>query len=458
MSTLQISQTPSLTMPPLSRILPDGTLDLATPRVFLPLLRPARYKGARGGRGGAKSHFVAERLIASCFERHQRIACLREYQSSIKESVKTLLEDKIAQFGQEHEFEVTESEIRRPANGSLIVFKGLHDYVSKPGGGPAAGIKSLEGFTQAWVEEAQTISKRSLEILTPTFRGRPNNPTKPEMWFTWNPGRETDPIEQFFNENEGDSDFVCVHSTFADNPWFEASGLRRDMERDRARDPAKYAHVWLGQYLTRSEAQVFRNWSIEEFETPDDARLFYGADWGFANDPTTLVRCWIRGHDLFVDHEAYAVGCRIEQTPALFLTVPGAKKWHIRADSARPETIDYMRGRGFKIVPAIKGKDSVEDGIEFLKTYDITIHPRCQYTIGEFITYSWKVDPRTDEVLPQLVDKNNHCIDALRYALEEERNGARPLIASHELLRKFASVPVRNRFASVPRNRFARAR
>ena len=428
--------------------------------MFLPLLRHARFKGARGGRGAAKSHFAAERMIADCIASHHRVACLREYQSSIKESVKTLLEDKIRQFDQQQNFVVTDAEIRGP-NESLFTFKGLHDFTSAPGGGPAAGIKSLEGYTRAWVEEAQTISKRSLEILTPTFRGRPGDEAPPQLWFTWNPGRATDPVETFFNDNEGDPDFICVRATHADNPWFEASGLRRDMERDRQRDPAKYAHVWLGQYLTRSEAQVFRNWRIEEFETPDDVRFYYGADWGFANDPTVLVRCWIRGHELMVDHEAWRVGCKIEATPALFASIPGSRKWRIRADSARPETIDYMNDHGFKVTPSIKGKHSVEDGIEFIKSYDVVIHPRCNHLIEEFTAYSYKVDPRTDEVLPVLVDQNNHGIDALRYGLEDERHKANPLILSPSALQRFREAP-RNRFPGYsigpPRNRFARSR
>src|SRR5271157_454481 len=449
-------------LPLTSRLLPDGTLRLETPRVFLPLLKPARFKGARGGRGGAKSHFVAERLIAKGIAQHTRAACLREYQSSIKESVKTLLEDKIRQFGVNHMFTATEAEIRGP-NDSLYVFKGLHDYVSRPGGGPAANIKSLEGFTDAWGEEAQTFSTRSLQILTPTFRGRPDMEMQPELWFTWNPGRETDPIERFFNENAGDPDFTCVTTTYKDNPWFEASGLRRDMERDKARDYATYAHIWLGEYLTRSEAHVFSIWTVERFETPSDARIYFGADWGFANDPSTLVRCWKRGHDLFVDYEAHMIGCRIEQHPALWMTVPESKKWRIRADSARPELIDYMRRRGFNVVPAIKGKDSVEEGITFLQGYDIHIHERCQHTAGEFLTYKYKIDPRSDEILPQLIDWNDHCIDALRYALEGERRGGRPLIIPPAELQKFANTPMQDRFAGVSaamvtRNRFARAR
>jgi phage terminase large subunit len=398
---------------PLSGLREDGNLELITPRAFLPLLKPARFKGARGGRGSAKSHFIAERMIKDCIEDHHRVACLREYQSSIKDSVKQLLEDKIRQFGHESKFVITDTELRGP-NESLVVFKGLHSGA----GGTAAGLQSLEGFSRAWVEEAQSISKRSLTILYPTFRSKPGALTKPELWFSWNPIHANDPIEVFFNENEGDQDFICVDVTYANNPWFEESGLRRDMERDRRRDSAKYAHVWLGEYLKRSEEQVFQDWEVLDFDTPEGTRFYFGADWGFSNDPTVLVRMWIDGNNLYIDYEAYQIGCKLDNIPALFMKVPGSKglrgrpKPQIRADSARPETIDHLRDRGFNVVKSIKGKGSVDDGIEFLKNFHIIIHERCTHTIDEFSKYSWKVDPKTDEILPVLVDKDNHVIDS----------------------------------------------
>ncbi len=387
--------------------LKNQTLTIQTARAFLPLLRPRRFKGARGGRGSAKSHFFAENLIEECLVEHTRAACLREFQASIKDSVKQLLEDKIAKFGVGPVFKVTDTEIVGP-NDSLIVFKGLRNHT-------ATSIKSLEGFTRAWVEEAQTISQRSLDLLTPTFR------KDSEMRFSWNPSHKTDPIDRFFRENADDPDFACVTVTYRDNPWFP-DDLRRDMERDKRRDPDKYAWIWLGGYERQSEARVFKNWRVEPFETPTDARFFYGADWGFSVDPTVLVRCFVDGRTLYVDAEAYGVGVEIDKTPALFDRVPGSREWPIRADSARPETISYMRNHGFpKIVKATKGPNSVKDGVEFLKSYDIVVHPCCKHTADELTLYSFKVDPLTGEVLPVLEDKKNHVIDSLRYATELAR-------------------------------------
>ncbi|MDM8352891.1 PBSX family phage terminase large subunit [Brevundimonas diminuta] len=414
-------------------------LDIQTPRAFLPLLQPARYKGAKGGRGSGKSHFFGELHVEEAITQHIRCACLRETQVSIKDSVKQLIEDKIRKLNVGHLFRVTETEIRGP-NDSLFIFKGLQNHT-------AASIKSLEGFNRAWVEEAQTISQRSLDLAIPTFR-MPGA----EMRFSWNPNKPTDPVERLFTENEGDPDFICVTANYSDNPWFWETSLAADMERDRRRDPDKYAHIWGGGYQTSSEARVFRNWRVEAFETPSDAVFRFGADWGFGTDPSVLVRGFIQGRTLFIDHCVSEAGVETDLLPFLFggtedealnarnaqahraLTeaqkaqwtgIPGSTRWTITADSARPETVSYMRRHGFKIVAAIKGQGSLEDGVEFLKSFDIVVHPRCQAVEHELTHYSYKTDPLTGEVLPVLEDKDNHTIDALRYALEALRRSGK---------------------------------
>ena len=178
--------------------------------------------------------------------------------------------------------------------------------------------------------------------------------------------------------------------------------------------------------MRNSESRVFRNWSVEEFDTPPGSVFRFGADWGFSIDPSVLVRCYIDGRRLYVDHEAYMIGCEIDQLGDLFDRVPESRKWFITADSSRPETISYMRRNGYpKINAAIKGARSLEEGIEFLRAFDIVVHPRCQHVIDEQTTYSYKRDPLTDEVIPVLEDKNNHCIDALRYACEGARRAGK---------------------------------
>lgn len=392
---------------------------LAAPiRVDLPawakcLAEPSRYKAIYGGRGGSKSHSIATQLVLDGAQKPLRILCAREVQKSIRDSARRLLADKIETCGLQGFYAgSTDTEIRG-ANGTLFVFAGLR--------GNADSIRSLEGVDRAWVEEARTVSQSSLDTLVPTIRKDHS-----ELWFSWNPGEPRDPIDKMFRGDIAPPNSIVKQVNFDDNPWFPQV-LREEMEWDRQRDPDKYAHIWLGKYLRNSEARVFRNWRVEPFETPYDAEFRFGADWGFSIDPTVLVRGFLKGRTLYIDREAYKVGCEIDDTPALFDTVPGSRQWTITADSARPETVSYMRRAGptgFKIVSAIKGPGSIEDGVAFLKSFDVVIHPDCRHTADEFALYSYKIDKLTSEVLPVLEDKDNNVIDAVRYMLEALRRSA----------------------------------
>ena len=338
---------------------------------------------------------------------------MREIQKTLNQSVKKLLELKIKQLGVESSFEIQESIIKAP-HGGVISFQGMQNHT-------ADSIKSLEGYKIAWVEEAQSLSQRSLDLLRPTIRAEGS-----EIWFSWNPNLETDPVDALLRGEFPPPDSIVIQANYQDNPWFP-DVLRDEMEYDKKRDPDKFAHVWLGQYQRNSEARVFRNWKVEEFDRPAGTIYRLGADWGFAVDPSVLVRCSIEGNRLYIDQEAYMVGCEIVNLPELFMSIPEAEKWPITADSARPETISHMQKNGFpRIRPAIKGSKSIEDGIEWLKSFDILVHPRCKHTIDELTLYSYKTDPLTSEVLPILEDKQNHVIDALRYACEGARR-AKPI-------------------------------
>jgi phage terminase large subunit len=249
-------------------------------------------------------------------------------------------------------------------------------------------------------------------MLRPTLR-KPGS----ELWFAWNPRKESDPVDAFFRSGETPPNSIIVEANWQDNPWFHETELVDEKEWDKRRDPDKYAHIWMGHYLRNSEA-----WVIEDFATPPEARFYFGADWGFSIDPTVLVRCWVKDRKLFVDHEAWKVGCEIDHSPALFDRIPESRRWPIVADSANPQAISYMQRNGYgKIRSSVKGPGSVEEGVEFLKTYDIVVHPRCQHVIDELTLYSYQVDKQTGDILPKLADKKNHTIDSLRYAIEGVR-------------------------------------
>lgn len=389
-------------------------LQIKTPRWAVPLLEPARYKGTKGGRGSGKSHFFAEALVEQLVMMPDTQAvCIREIQKSLKFSAKKLIETKIRDLCVTHLFDIQLTEIRRKGAEGLIIFQGLQDHT-------ADSIKSLEGFDIAWVEEAQSLSQRSLQLLLPTIRKDGS-----ELWFSWNPDQPTDAVEQLFTGLEGRDDAICIHVNFDQNPWCP-NVLKQQAEHDRRTDYDRFQHVWLGGFNSKSEAQVFAGkWRVDDF-TPQSGwdGPYHGLDFGFANDPTAFVRCWVHENRLYIDRELSQVGLELDDTAnAVLKACPGAKRHVIRADNARPESISYLRRHGLPRIEAVeKGKGSVEDGIEFMKTFDeIVVSPDCVASQDEFQRYSYKIDKRSGDVLPKLEDAHNHIIDSIRYAL-------RPLI------------------------------
>lgn len=379
---------------------------IETPKWAEPITyKPARYRCAHGGRGSGKSHYFAESLVDRCLDRLTSAVCIREIQRTLTHSVKRLIESKIRKFEVTDAFRILENRIITPGGG-LIIFEGMQNH-------NADSIKSLEDFDIAWIEEAQNLSQRSLDLLRPTIR-RPNS----EIWASWNPRYEHDPIDVLFRNDDPPTNSIIVETNYEDNPWFPDI-LETERLYDKRTNYEKYLHVWKGQYIQRTDAKVFNNWKIDEFEAPADAIHRFGADWGFSVDPTVLIRSHIIGRKMFIDFEAYKIGCEILDLADLFFTVPESEKWPIIADSSRPETISHLQNHGFpKLYKTIGGPGSVEEGIEWLKTFEIIIHPRCKHTIDEISLYSYKIDQDTDKVLPVLQDSHNHVIDSLRYAHE----------------------------------------
>jgi phage terminase large subunit len=388
------------------------------PKLIPVFLGEARYRGAYGGRGSAKTRTFAKMTAVRGYQWSQSgesgvIVCGREFQNSLDESsmaeVKAAIQSE--PFLAAH-YDIGEKYIRTRDGRIEYKFIGLRHNIDS--------VKSKALIKLLWVDEAEAVSEGAWRKAVPTVRELDS-----EIWVTWNPESPKSPTHLRFREDPP-AGAKIVEMNYADNPWFPAV-LDLERQEDLAKRPDDYGHVWLGGFKVNSEAQVFKNWTVREFETPADAIHRFGADWGFSVDPTALVRCHISGRTLYVDREAVEVGCEIDQTPALFDRIEGSRKWLIRADSARPETVSYMKRRGFAITAALKGQGSLEDGVQFLKSFDIVVHPRCRHVAEELASYSYRTDDKTGEILPLLEDKNNHTIDALRYALEElRRSGYRP--------------------------------
>jgi len=387
------------------------SLQIQTPRWALPLLHgengQPRYRGAKGGRASGKSHFFAEAVIErQLMNPNSRVVCIREVQRSLKFSAKQLLEDKINALGVDHMFEIQTTEIKNLKGHGVIIFQGMQDHT-------ADSIKSLEGFDLAWCEEAQSLSKRSIELLDPTMRKE-----GAEIWFSWNPRQPSDAVEEVFNTNPNSQ---LVHVNYDDNP-FVPNAMVELAEVAKQRDFERYSHIWLGGYEVVNDAQVFHDkWSIEDFEPVQGWQGPYlGVDFGFRPDPLVAVKCWVHDENLYIEKEAYGVGIEIDNTHN-FITkiIPEFDRYTCRADSAEPKTISYLQRHGFPRMEGVKKwPNSIQEGIRFIRGFkSVIIAPSCKGAIDDFRLYSHKVDKLSGDIMPDIIDANNHAPDAVRYAI-----------------------------------------
>lgn len=388
--------------------------DLIPPKLLFFAFEKKRYKIAKGGRGSAKSETIARSLISLAMQKDLKILCTRSYQNSITDSVHSLLARIIRKNNLEHFFKINLHNITA-INGSQFIFSGLQKIDS---------LKSVDQIDICWIEEAATVTKSNFEKLTPSIRKEGS-----EIWISFNPEFDDDYIYQTFCKNKPDnyesSSVILQTVNWQDNPFFNDT-LQQERQLCLKNRPDDYDHIWEGGLKTISDAQIFKNkCEIKEFETiPANqctwGRYFYGIDWGDTN-PTVLIRCWVKDNCLWVDYEACGTKIDLYELDTFFSKVPDYKSWPITADNENPASINYCKTHlGMNIKACEKGKNSVLDGIKYLKGfYKIYIHPRCTNLAKESRLYCYKVDKYTEEVLPDIIAKgNDHSWDALRYALE----------------------------------------
>lgn len=369
-----------------------------------------RFRGAFGGRGSGKSFNFAKMALIWGVVEPLRFLCTRELQGSIKESFHAELKSAInSEPWLAKAYDAGVDYLRSRINTTEFLFKGLRHNIE--------AVKSTAQIDVCIVEEAETIPEESWKDLIPTIRA-PGS----EIWIIWNPKREDSATNRRFLQNTPPRSII-VEMNYVDNPWFPA-----ELEEARAHDLATleyetYAHIWLGKYLKISKASIFgHKYRVADFEPGADwDGPYFGLDFGFSQDPTAAVKCWVHDSKLYIEYEAGGIGVEIDDTPSLLIgALPGIQKHACRADNARPESISYLKRNGLPLVaPCSKGKGSIEDGIAHIKSYsEIVIHSRCTETADEFLRYSYKVDRISGDILPEPVDKFNHYCDALRYALE----------------------------------------
>lgn len=378
------------------------------PRLVTELWEPCRYKVLFGGRGAGKSIAIADALLLEGARTKQLIACFREYQNKLDESVYALLVERINHYGLNSFFKVANTEIVG-ANGTRFIFLGLARNIN--------GIQSLQGITRAWIEEAQTISARSIDVLVPTIRA-----TGSEIWFSFNPQFEDDPVySQFAMSNSPDVRKWIVN--WRDNPFFPEV-LEKERLRKFYNDPEGYANVWEGALITNSKASIFKDhYRVEDFTpTADWGFPLYGMDFGYSNDPTTLVKCYLHNDTIYIEKSAGKVNLDINDIASYFFNEFGEdlSRTSISADCSQPMTIEYLRTHGLSGIHACqKWSGSIIDGISWLKSFGkMVVHSGATGVIDNLRLYSNKVDLRNDKVLNEPKDANNDYIDALRYAFD----------------------------------------
>lgn len=416
-------------------------VELPIPAVLQPVFSDdlgdrVRYRGAYGGRGSAKTRtfalMTAVRAVAFA-EAGQSgvILCAREYMNSLEDSSMEEVKQAIRSVDWLNEyFEIGEKFIRTKNRRVWYSFAGLRHNLDS--------LKSKARILIAWVDEAESVSEIAWQKLAPTVREEGS-----EIWVTWNPEKDGSPTDQRYRKSPPANSKI-VELNYTDNPWFPEVLDEERREDQKNLDDQTYAWIWEGAYRENSEAQILSGkYRVAEFE-PEKGwdGPYFGVDWGFSQDPTAGVKCWVHDGRLWIEHEAGKVGLENDDIAQFMIArLPGIEKHKVRADSARPETISHVRSDGDgkrRSLPRIEGaekwKGSVEDGIAHLRSYaEIVIHPRCVETLREARLYSYKVDRLTGDVLTTIVDKHNHYIDALRYALQ-------PMIGGKNFRSRFAAL------------------
>ncbi len=390
------------------------------PKIIENFAQPARHRVFDGGRGSAKTRSLA--LMTAVYgyqlaeaQREGVILASREHLNSLDESSLEEIKAAIRSVTWLSDYyEIGEKYVRTKNRRVSYAFAGLRHNLDS--------IKSKARILLNWTDEAESVSEAAWRKLIPTIREEGS-----ENWVSYNPESPESATHRRFIENPPSQ---CVRTTinWRDNPWFP-DVLNQERLDDKRLRADTYEHVWEGAFLTLTEAQVFSGkFEVEEFEPESHwDGPYYGTDFGFRPDPLASVEVYVHASRIWIRREAYKTGIEIDAT-ARFVKqrLPGIENYTSRADSAEPKTISYLSRNGLPRIEAVKKwPNSVMEGVRHMRGYEkIVIHPDCEGTAREFRLYSHKTDRLTGDILPDIIDANNHAIDAIRYALA-------PLIKAH---------------------------
>ena len=375
-----------------------------------------------GGRGSTKTSFIAAQILLGLMrDENANAVVFRKTKDTLRDSVfndfqRMVVELNISGY---FTFKYSPLEVIYTPTGQSIKFRGLDDPEK------VKGLKFAKGYAKfIWFEELSEFygMEEIRNVKQTLIRG---TDAQFITMYSYNPPKNHNSWVNVEAKNKIKGRY-SHHSNYltVPNKWLGKDFIR-DAELLKLNNPQAYNHEYLGIATGNDELLVFNGkYTVKEFETPDFNKLtggrpYYGVDWGFSNDPTTMNRMFCMDGCLYIEYEANGTGVEMEELPQLFSAIPLSRKFKSYADCSRPETVSFVKRQGFNIEKSLKWTGCVEDGVAIMKSFKhIYIHPRCVHTIKEFGLYSYKVDKSTKEILPVIIDKDNHHIDAIRYGLQ----------------------------------------
>ena len=388
-----------------------------------------RYTVLFGGRGSGKSYAMIDWSIAQAINAQHIFLAARQFQRDLSESIHTLLVERIHAHGLVNQFHITDRRITHKVTGSYWIYRGLERHVG--------GLQSIQGITAVLVEEGQYVTDRGWQVLRPGIR-RENS----RIIVCMNPRLVDDPLYRDLIEGDDfEPDTERIHLNWEDNPHWN-SALETERTLAKRGDPELYEHIWGGNLLTNSAAQVYhkgRHWFIENEpeDMPATAATIYGMDIGLSAAPSAVLRLrhWVNSDGerrVHIEDEKYGGGTKkrlTQQTMPIWLESvykPGTER-KVRADHQVLATGGLRRATEWEVVHAAKGPGSVDAGVRWLQGARTTIDPRCKECVREWTLYRYETDPLTEEVRIDKppAKKHDHCPDAARYAMEPFMIGTR---------------------------------
>ncbi len=401
-------------------------LDIHIPKRLKPIFQVADYKILHGGRSSGKSATVARYLVLSAMQIQQKnIICVRQSKVSLRLSTYADLKNVIYQYELQRYFNIKRENIICDYSETAIEFAGLEL-------GGVYNLKSVGNIAKCFVEEAETVTEESWEVLIPTIVRNEGS----EIILAFNPKeKESATYKRFItNANQLAGKVISIEQNYPDNPYLTQKALA-EIEALRVHNYARYEHIYLGKVLDMTEDVIFKgHFKVEHIDIKwlDTGRfwvlgnqriqMLYGIDFGFSVDPCAMVElCFIDKDTIYIRREVYET----KLLPSKYIAkikkeLPESIKQKWWGDNARPDTIEELRQMGLNIEGAEKGKGSVEAGIEYLLGKTIIIDPKCANMLYEAYNYRYKIDKNTGNITTDIVDANNHCWDSIRYALTKQ--------------------------------------